>query len=202
FSRTFVSERTQCHKDSVITATNHYNHTGIHMGRKPTDLGPDADDRIMALMSRGASPVKVHEALRAAGLPEIGVRTVARRMAALRPEVHAGRRPAVSPVATPPEGEKGPPLPSTPDEIPADASMAILEHYRRLARASIDAASDEGDLKLVAQLINMAGALEDRIKARTPRPVEDPNDAPDMRALGGEVMERMLKAVDLVTEEM
>ncbi len=152
-------------------------------------------------MAKGDSPEKVHAALSAAGITGVTVRTVARRMAALRPEANAARSPSRKAVAPPPESGAGPPLPATPDEIPSDASLALLEHYRRMARAAVDAASDEGDLKLVAQLINMAGAVEDRIQRRTPRVADDPNESPDMVAMGRLVEERFLKMVDMVLEE-
>ncbi len=170
------------------------------MARPPKDLGPNADGLILARMAKGDSPEKVHAALVASGVKDVSVRTVARRMASLRPEANAARSPARKPVATPPESAAGPPLPDSPDEIPADASVALLEHYRRVARAAIDAASDEGDLKLLGTLINMAGAVEDRIQRRTPRVADDPNDAPDMVRLGEDVHVRFMKAVDMVLE--
>ena len=171
------------------------------MGRTPTDLGPDADARIRARMARGESPKKIHAALQADGLPGVSERTIARRMAALRSEVNAGRSVSKRPVAPPARPKAGPPLPATPEDIPADASLDLLEHYRSIARSSVEAASDEGDLKLVAQLINMAGAVEDRITRRTPRPVEDINDQPDMVRLGAQVEARFLKMIDMVLED-
>ena len=171
------------------------------MGRPPTDLGPDADARIRARMARGESPKKIHEALAKDGLPGVSERTVARRMAALRSQVNAARAPAKPSVVAATPGPAGPPLPDSPDDIPSDASLDLLEHYRRIAKTSVEAASDEGDLKLVAQLINMAGAVEDRITRRTPRPVEDINDQPDMIALGAEVEARFLKSIDMVLED-
>ncbi len=171
------------------------------MARPPTDLGPNAEGMILSRMAKGDSPEKVHAYLVANGIADVGVRTIARRMASLRPEVNAARAKTAKAVAAPPATGAGPPLPATPDEIPADASLALLEHYRRMAKAAVDAASDEGDLKLVAQLINMAGAVEDRIQKRTPRVAEDPNDDVDMVKLGAEVEARFLKMVDMVLEE-
>ncbi len=154
----------------------------------------------MARMARGDSPAKIHAALMADGMPGVSERTIARRMAALRPEVHAGRAAAARAATGQPGAVAGPPLPATPDEIPADASLALLEHYRATAKAAVDAATDEGDLKLVAQLINMAGAVEDRIQRRTPRPVEDLNDSPDMVKLAADVEARFFKMIDMVLE--
>src|SRR4051812_8189775 len=99
------------------------------MARPTTDLGPDADAKIQARMSRGESPAKIRAAFLAAGYPDVSERTIARRMAVLRPEVLAGRSSSKRPVATPPGAGAGPPLPSTPDDIPSDASLALLEHY-------------------------------------------------------------------------
>lgn len=171
------------------------------MARKRTNLGADADAQILARMKRGESPKKIHEAFAAGGGPVVSERTIARRMAELRPEVKAARASKRRAPESAPAPALGPPLPETPDEIPSDASLELLEHYRTLAKEAIDTASDLGDLKLLAQLINTAGAVEDRIQRRQPRPAEDINDQPDMVALGKLVEERFVKMVDMVLEQ-
>lgn len=154
---------------------------------------PDADAKVLEMLARGIDADTI------AAETGLSKRTAERRIKEHKPTVNAARAPKIK---TPPAADSGPPLPASADDIPADASMETLLHFRRIARVSIDAASDEGDLKLLGTLINTAGAVEDRIARRTPRPVDDPNDAPDMVALGREVAERLVKAIDLVTETM
>ncbi len=155
----------------------------------------------MARMAKGDSPEKVHARLVASGVPDISVRTVARRMAALRPEANAARAKTVKAVAAPPNVTAGPPLPDKPEDLPDDASMETLLFLRSVARESLEVARTDGDIKLVGQLLNSSGIVEDRIQRRTPRTPEDPNEAPDMVALGKSVEERFAKMVDMVLEE-
>lgn len=170
------------------------------MARKPTDLGPAADGIIVGGLSKGHSPEKVHAALVAAGAPDITVRTVARRMAALRPDVLAGRAARREAVALPPETGAGAALPASPDEIPANASLTELDALRARCRKALDDAEMDGDLKLVGQLIRVASALEDMIRKATPRPAADPNEQPDMVRMGAEVAERLHRMVDLIVD--
>jgi len=133
-------------------------------------------------------------------------------MAEVRPAVNGGRSArrkaagaaAVAAVAVeavaPPAGE--PDLPRSPDEIPEGTGLEAYD--RELARAErmADGAELEGDLKATGNAGRLVGFLLDAKRKATPKPVADPNAAPDMVALGAEVEARFLKMVDLVLEEM
>ena len=172
------------------------------MPRQPTDLGLGADEQILALMAKGGTMDTIAAALVASGSPEVSPRTVARRMAALRPRLAEARVERREAVGTPPGATAAVSqplpgsLPRTPEEIPARASLAELESLRGRCRQALDDA--DGDLKLIGQLIRVSAALEDQIRKATPRPVPNPNDSPDMISLGGEVAARLHAMVEMV----
>ncbi len=146
-------------------------------------------------------PYQSLAALVAAGVTNVSVRTVARRMAEARPIVQAGRAAKAKRVTGVQPPTPPPPLPQTDSDLPDDIPMATLLYLLEVGREVIEVARAEGDFKAVTSAMNSVGYVEQRIYNRTPREADDPNDAPDMVALGADVEVRFRKMVDMVLEE-
>ena len=191
------------------------------MARKRIDLGHVAEDQIRALMARGGTVESITAALRAGGLSEASPATVSRRMAEMRRgvnEARVDRRGAAAGVPGPalvrlpsvaapeePVGQAQPveeaPLPRTPEEIPAGSSLADYDRWIARAERMADDAEVDGDLKAIGNFARLVGFFMAERRKAAPDPVPDPNDAPDMVALGAQVEERFLKMIDMVLEE-
>lgn len=95
-----------------------------------------------------------------------------------------------------------PPLPETEDDIPEGTDIDTLDRWIQVAERNGRAAENEGNLQALAQMGRLSASLLEAKRKGAPPVIPDPNDSPDMVALGAEVEARLLKMVDLVLEEM
>lgn len=176
------------------------------MPRKRIELGPAAEDMIRVLLAKGGTVESITAALRAGPAPAASPATVGRRMAEVRESVNkarSARRGATAaasraPAATEPE----PDLPQRPEDIPEGSCAEDYDRWIARAEKMADDADVDGDLKAIANAGRLVGFFMSEKRKATPKAKEDPNDAPDMVALGAQVEERFLKMIDLVLEEM
>lgn len=164
-------------------------------------LGEAGDARLRALTRAGGTAVSVSATLRAEGWP-VSRATVQRRMQELRGKVRPGRPNAkpqrpVAPVAAP----EATPLPSEPEDVPDGASLPELAALLERCKAALTAAEDEGNLPLVGQMIRVAAAITETMRKATPPARPDPNDSPDMVALGKAVAERVHEMIAMVVAQ-
>lgn len=168
------------------------------MARKRTELGPDVEDRIAALTTRGgtAESIAADPIVSAAG---VSARTIGRRMRELRGSVSsraAVPETAPSPVSPPPPPPAS--VPTSPEDIPDNASLPELNDLLDRAKALLEEAETTKNLPLAGQMIRVCSQLAETIRKATPPEPPDPNASPDMMAKGRETRERLHKAVDLV----
>ncbi len=181
------------------------------MARKRIEMSTTAIDEIRTLMASGGTVESITAALRAGSFPEAAPATVGRRMAEMRDDVNAGRvarREAGAGVPGPglvrlrPEvSEPEPALPTKPEDIPEGTGLETYDLWLKRAERMADDAEMDGDLKALGNAGRLVGFLLEAKRKATPKPVADPNAAPDMVALGAQVEERFLKMIDLVLEE-
>lgn len=188
------------------------------MGRKRKDLGPGADDRIVAMMAKGSGPDAV--------ATEIGTSraTAARRMKELRPQaqvVRVAKRAIakVVPGSTPSTSPDKPVLSSTPGASPAvnvlpsglapdsraaaraallAADESTLEQtpleqigeWLKMAREEVDIARRSDDLDMLQKMTRLAATLLTLQQKHTPIEPPDPNANPDFVAAASRVRER------------
>lgn len=179
------------------------------MARPRKKLSQAAEDRMRVLMAKGGTVTEVAETLSREGLCTAASATIGRRMAEMRAEVHAARvaRRGASAEASPPPApvaavESEPDLPRTPDEIPEGTGLETYDRWLARAERMANDAELDGDLKAIGNAGRLVGFLLEAKRKATPKPVEDPNEHPDMVRMGAEVEARFLKMVDLVLEEM
>ena len=179
------------------------------MGRPRIELGPDADVMIRSLLAKGGTVESITAALRAGPVPDAAPATVGRRMAEVRADVNKGRSErrgaaaAVAPVVPPSAPAPiEPDLPRSAEDIPENASLADYDRWIARAEKMADDADVDGDLKAIANAGRLVGFFMAERRKATPEAKEDPNDQPDMIALGADVERRLLKMIDLVLEEM
>ena len=184
------------------------------MARKRNDLGPAADAKIRSLMLRGGTARSIFEALRAAGVKGASERTIARRMKEARAGVNAtrakkfaGTPPRAAAKSTrppqrgkqPPPPENAEPLPATEEEI-ARADPATLDRWLQTATRMGDAAEALGDLDSLAKMGRLSVSLLEAKRKATPPPKEDPNDHPDMIAMGARVADQLHMLIDKIAK--
>lgn len=166
-------------------------------GRKRTDLGTDGDAIVRAGIARGQSAEQIAGALEASGI-SVSPRTIARRVREMRGAVRVSSlTPPVSRPTTP-SADVDAPLPEDEDAIPDGASVTQLDHWIRQAQTAVDTAEAEGNLPLMGQMLRVAASLAETRRKATPPTPPDPNEHPDMVALGSQVAARLHKMVDLV----
>lgn len=166
------------------------------MARKRSDYGPVVTARIEALTAQGWPAYRIAQdpVVLAAG---VSSRTISRRQQELRGPV--GPR-AGSKAMTPPAPDSAPPVPTSPDDIPSDASLPELADLLRRAKALLGEAEAAKNLPLAGQMIRVIASLAETIRKATPPERPDPNDSPDMVSMGRLVAERLHKMVDLVVK--
>lgn len=157
------------------------------MAGKPKELGPGVESRIVALLRQGGTADSITATLHAEGV-RASRATIARRMHDLSGRVVEERA----------KVHVAPELPTSPDEIPAGATLAQLDGWIRQAEAAITTAESEGDLALMGQMLRVASSLAETRRKATPPARPDPNDSPDMVRLAAQAAERLHKMIDLV----
>ena len=162
------------------------------------ELGEAGNARLEALTRAGGTAESISATLRAEGWP-VSRATVQRRMAEIRGPVRPSRAAAKAlHVPASPGAER---LPETPEDVPEGASLPELAALLARCKAALSAAEEAGNLPLVGQMIRVAAAISETMRKATPPERPDPNDAPDMVAMGAEVAKRLHKMVDLVADE-
>lgn len=87
-------------------------------------------------------------------------------------------------------------LPEVPNDIPAGADVALVDRWIKLVEDAAQDARNVDNMTAFASLTaKLVSLLEHRRKV-TPIPKDDPNDNPDMIALGEQVWQRLQKALD------
>ena len=178
------------------------------MARKRENHTPGIQARILALMGAGGTAESIAAQLIAEGVKGVSRATIGRRMRELRGlEQKAaltspvpGRRAAPaapkSDAAVSAGASDDAPLPETPEEIPAGTGLETYDLWLRRAEEMYKSAKgrndDDGMLK-AGRLSQMY--MEGKRKA-TPVAPPDPNDDPDMIAMGARVLERFRKLID------
>jgi DNA-binding transcriptional ArsR family regulator len=167
-----------------------------------------AESKIAELAGRGISAAEIASRL------GVSQRTVGRRLAALRGPLKPRQRAA---------GPRPAPTPASASEAnvePGDADDSEDTPARTLTDEELEQAALGGTGPLDELIRSIAGEYQratsgplkqriagDYLKAldlrrkMTPPPAVDPNDQPDMIALGRRVAERLHRMVDLVCEE-
>lgn len=179
------------------------------MARKRHELTPAGQARFLALMDQGWTAAAIAADLQASG-EAISRSTVDSRMRERRGPVATSRAPGATSfardLASASEGDvvAAPVLDSgdlpTDDEI-EDADESTIDGWlARVELAGKQAAAAQNH-PLVGMLAARAATLHAAKFRHTPPEREDPNQAPDMVALGGEVWARFERMVDLVLEE-
>lgn len=141
-------------------------------------------------MRRGVSVDEIVAQLQAQGV-KVSRATVARRMRELSGQVAEARATTMRKVKAsrakaPADSEPGPdaaddaPLPETPEDIPAVASLEQLDRWIRYADAAVEAAQLDDDRTALGPLLRVASALAETRRKATPPTPPDPNLNPDM----------------------
>lgn len=162
------------------------------MTQQKTQYSATVQEILRVAVLRGRPIEEVSRELIAMGVKGASFATVARRMAEIRQGVNASR-PVVAAPTLPSD------VPLDPGALPEGASVAELATLRSRCKAALDTAEGDGDLKLVGQLIRVQAALEELIRKATPARVPDPNDDPDVRAMGAAAVERLHQYIEHVS---
>lgn len=161
-------------------------------GRKRTELGSDVEARIALGVKRGETAGEIAKAIGSA----VSARTIARRVREIRGPVQSPR-PRTSSGSS---AEAPAPLPTSPDDIPDEASLPELYALLERCKTALARAETEANLPLVGQMIRVAAQLSETIRKATPPKQADPNDAPDMVALRVEASRKWHEMIDLVAD--
>lgn len=160
----------------------------------PPRKKPDADAVIRAMVARGATARQI------AAATGIKPRTAARRkeeaLAAAKPAraASAKRRPPAAPVEP-----VDPPLPPSPEAIPDGADPGTIDRWIKRAEELAEIASNAGEVDGFVKMGRLSTALLEHKRKATPPTLPDPNDNPDMVALGAEVAARLSAMIDQAT---
>jgi hypothetical protein len=181
------------------------------MARTRTVFTPEVEAQIAAMLERGGTAESISSALTASGVRGASRATIGRRISERRGPVGSLR--AKSPsfaqelAALEPPSSTPPPAPESDGDLPASdediktADAGTLDRWLARAEAAGRAAATEGNLTALGAMGRLAVTLQEAKRKGTPIPKPDPNDAPDMVALGAEVAKRLHKMVDLVVGE-
>lgn len=180
------------------------------MPRKRKQLGDEVTERIAALTKQGKSVDAIVKQLRADGVEGISRATVGRRIVEQRAGVKKSRAAAIasSTKSSEPKTPKSArasaepaedvPLPSSPDEIPADADVATLDAMLRKAEQMAEMAFADGDLEGFGRMGRLVPAIvAAKLKATPARPL-DPNENPDMIAARDHARQMFHNLIDKV----
>lgn len=171
------------------------------MARKRNDYGPDGEALIKAHMARGGTVLSITQALRAGPVPTATTATVHRRMKELRHEVHEARLARRREATTDSIDSSGEELPTSPDQVPDGATTADYDRWIARAERMADDADAEGDVKAAAVAGRLVGFFMAERRKAAPEPIVDPDDHPDMVAMGAEATSRLERLCEMVVEE-
>lgn len=170
------------------------------MPRTRIDFTAKTEAKIVAMMGKGGTAKSISKVLLAAGVDGASPATITRRMRELRGKVKAEKAPA-QPARSraprrPPATEQ--PLPPTPEAIPEGASLDELNEWLRRAEKMGRAAEEAGDLQGLGAMGRLSASLLEARRKAQPVVKPDPNDDPDMVAMGEQVAAELHKLVDKV----
>lgn len=183
------------------------------MPRTRKELGPKHERLLLDLMARGGTIEQNTAGLRAAGA-DVSAATVGRRMRELAGDANASRaeklRAAAGAVPKPKPTRKPPPAPPPPPSPAAtgaagpaifslpgsdgeiqDADTATLDAWIASVQRFGQVAETSGDVRALGELGRLLATLLEAKRKRKPMEKADPNDDPDMRALGAKVAARL-----------
>jgi len=152
------------------------------MPRKRTVLAPAIEAEIVARTARGESAQTVFHAIHGA----LSVPTIERRQRELRNPGAA----SVPPSSVPTE------IADVPEVVPADTPVEALDKWIALVEKNARKAETDGNLAAVSSLAMRAVSLHEARRKAMPLPKADPNENPDMRALGEQVEKRLFALID------
>lgn len=120
----------------------------------------------------------------------------AKRPPATSEEAHAQLARSLRGETLPPTPPTADPLPEVPESVPEGADVALVDKWIALVEeAAKDARTDDNMTAFASLTAKLVALLEHRRKV-TPVAKADPNDSPDMIALGEQVWLRLKKALD------
>jgi len=155
------------------------------MSRRKLKIENEAQAIITARTRAGDTIDQVQAALSSAGHTGLSQSTIYRRMQEARK----------APVRVEPDASDVRPLPATPAEIPGDATVGEIDTWlARIQRLSIVAEAD-GDLSGFGALGRLSATMMEARRKALPPDIADPNDAPDMVAMGKAVAQRLVEMV-------
>lgn len=155
-------------------------------------------DRIVALMSTGKTAEEIAASLCASGV-KVSRATITRRMRELRGRTKAAKAERASArLAAAPAPQGMPPLPKTADDVPENVDPSTLEWWLAKAEELARQAETVEDFDTFGKMGRLAATLLEHRRKATPPPVQDPNDDPDLVALGAQVVERLHRMIDQV----
>lgn len=164
---------------------------------KPKQLDPRHATLLEQLAATSRTASQVVTELRAAGA-SVSRTWVAARLRELRgPRRHRGS----STKARPPKAPAPPPLPESPDAIPAEVDLDTLNRWIAIADRAARKAEADGNLGALGTMGRLAKGLVEARRRAMPPPAADPDADPDMRALAEQTVKRLHELVDLVAGE-
>ncbi len=162
------------------------------MPRKKTELGADADARIVQLMRAGGTVDSIQAVLAKEGV-KTSRSTIGRRVNDLK----TGRiKAAIATVGPITQNGASSDADHTNGSVPDDSHIKdpldrLLAKVDRMAIVAEEAADFAG----LAQAARLSAQLLESKRKSAPLPTPDPNESPDMVKLGAEVAERLEKMI-------
>ena len=164
------------------------------MGRKRIELSSARQAEITARAQRGESLETIAAALGGA----VSRSTIDRRLRELKTGT-SPRRPGTPmriPVPVPIPKPASAESEALPEAVPDGTPLEQIEGWMRRIEAAADKAEQQGNLAAFASLMTRLRAFEDARRKATPIPKSDPNDDPDMLAMGEQAERRLMQLID------
>ncbi len=159
------------------------------MGRSRIEIGAEAEERIVALLTRGVAASAIAAEL------GISAATAKRRIRELKGKVPAARAAALAAV-TPPAETQAPADGGEEIEVPAGATLEQIDHWLEVAKKKANEAATLGDPDAHLSYMRMVIALLEARRKSAPIPKADPNENPDLVEAAARVRERWHRLAD------
>ena len=160
------------------------------MGRKRIELSSAREAEIKARAQRGESLETIASALGG----DVSRSTIDRRLREAKATTPPKRRPV--PLAPPTPKPDHIESDALPDAVPEGTPLADIERWMRRIEVAADKAEADGNLAAFSSLMMRLRAFEDARRRATPLPKPDPNDDPDMVAMGEQAEKRFFQLID------
>lgn len=173
------------------------------MARKRNNFTQSTQARILALMGAGGTADSIAKQLTAEGVEGASRATVGRRMRELEglERKSAPRRPPASSPRAPADASLGAgeiALPETPEDIPAGTALEMYDLWLKRAEEMYEDAQGRKDFDGVVKAGRLSQMYLEGKRKATPIKEDDPNDHPDMIAMGARVATELHKLIDKV----